>query len=98
VDALLSRLGADGARRVRVASVGSGLLPQHLDGPATELREILLRKVDVTSIPKKALVRLLADHCAAPDEADALYRLSSIKGKDNFRKQVHSESCPNASS
>ena len=99
VDALLSHLGYDPLHRVTVsgsqsdaAGKGAGP-PQHLvsDGAVT-LRDLVAWRVDIRSQPKKALIRLLADHCGVEAEADDLYLLSSIKGRDRFRAEIEEES------
>eukprot|EP00802_Teleaulax_amphioxeia_P004247 Tamp_04251.p1 GENE.Tamp_04251~~Tamp_04251.p1 ORF type:complete len:584 (-),score=99.33 Tamp_04251:1614-3296(-) len=104
VDALLLQLGLDPLRLVTVAGLeqaaaskangaGKGLgPPQHLmNCGAVTLRDLVAWRVDLRSQPKKALLRLLADHCGVETEANDLYLLSSIKGKDRFRTEVEEE-------
>jgi sulfite reductase alpha subunit-like flavoprotein len=103
---LLRCLGEDPSRLVSVAALdqvpsdkpaaaaasrGAGP-PQHLvkSGPVT-LRELVARSVDLRSQPKKALLRMLADYAADQAEADELYLLSCIKGKDRFRTEIEDE-------
>lgn len=43
---------------------------------------------DVTSVPRKSLLRLLAEHCADPGERHALLRLCSSGGRAEYATQV----------
>jgi len=73
------------------AAKGAGP-PQHLVKKAcVTLGELVAWNVDLRSIPKKALVRVLADHASDEHEASELYLLSSIKGKDRFRVEIEQE-------
>ena len=73
------------------AAKGAGP-PQHLVKKACmTLGELVAWNVDLRSTPKKALVRVLADHASDEHEASELYLLSSIKGKDRFRVEIEQE-------
>ena len=43
---------------------------------------------DVTSVPRKSLLRLLAEHCADPGERHALLHLCSSGGRAEYATQV----------
>ena len=67
-------------------------LPQHLATPTpVSLRALVAARVDLRALPKKAVLRLLADHASVEEEAADLYLLSSIKGKQRFRAEVLSD-------
>eukprot|EP00960_Hanusia_phi_P046770 758026-Hanusia_phi.AAC.2 len=94
---LLGRLGEDPERLVTIGAKSSGpsstpAVPQHLEGlGSVSLLRLVQRFVDIRSIPKKAVLRLMADHCSDAGEADDLYFLSSIKGKDRFKQEIELE-------
>jgi methionine synthase reductase len=87
VDRMLACLGIDGSRWVKI--VGESV-PQHLERDGT-VRDIVAECLDLESIPKKALVRTLADYCSDEAQRDQLYLMSSIRGKDMFRDKVERE-------
>ena len=106
VDAFLHCLGEDPSRLVSVVpldqtpsdkpaptavSKGAGP-PQHLVKKVpVMLKELVAWNVDLRSQPKKAMLRMLADYASDQAEADDLYLLSCIKGKDRFRAEVEEE-------
>eukprot|EP00884_Botryococcus_braunii_P018195 jgi/Botrbrau1/5059/Bobra.37_1s0024.1 len=102
VDQLLQRLGQDGEAVFSVIpadegapgstgpqgadSKGSRLLP-NLGWPCT-LRHALLYGCDLTSIPRKSLLRILAEHCTAAGEKRELLKLCSRGGKEAYDSEV----------
>ncbi|KAL4447522.1 hypothetical protein ABPG75_004741 [Micractinium tetrahymenae] len=62
------------------------LLP-HLRAPCSA-RRALARGVDLTGPPRKSLLRLLAEHCAAPEERAALLCLCSREGREAYASEV----------
>lgn len=62
------------------------LLP-HLRAPCS-VRRALARGVDLTGPPRKSLLRLLAEHCAAPEERAAALRLCSRQGREEYAAEI----------
>ena len=103
VDAFLGRLGEpDPQRLVTISTLTppaaaegkaqAAGLPQHLATPTpVSLRALVAARVDLRALPKKAVLRLLADYASVEEEAADLYLLSSIKGKQRFRAEVISD-------
>ena len=103
VDAFLGRLGEPDPQRLVTMSVltppaaaegkaQAAGLPQHLATPTpVSLRALVAARVDLRALPKKAVLRLLADYASVEEEAADLYLLSSIKGKQRFRAEVISD-------
>jgi len=97
VDALLEKLNLEGSQLVEAkvrarGPAGSASAPNHAQGrpmfsnldPVCPLRQILCHGVDLTSVPRKSFLRMLADHCSSDlDHARLLY-LSSLEGKELF--------------
>ncbi|GBG66666.1 hypothetical protein CBR_g66801 [Chara braunii] len=93
VDSLINRLGLNGSARFEVtpgSADGPGrdgpVLP-HVKCPCT-VRDAFARYCDITAIPKKGLLRLLAECCSKPEEKRQLLLWSSRGGKEIFAKQV----------
>mmetsp|Transcript_17221 Transcript_17221/g.51507 ORF Transcript_17221/g.51507 Transcript_17221/m.51507 type:complete len:883 (-) Transcript_17221:2276-4924(-) len=90
VDALLKRLGADGGAVLSVeaadGSEGGRLLP-HLNWPCT-LRHAFKAGCDITGVPRKSLLRVLAEHCTDTDQQHSLLLLCSRGGRDAYTTQV----------
>lgn len=59
----------------------------HVPTPCT-LRYALLYCFDVTSPPRKSLLRLLAEYCELEGEKKDLMELCSIQGKARFEKEI----------
>ena len=103
VDAFLGRLGEPDPQRLVTMSAltppaaaegkaQAAGLPQHLATPTpVSLRALVAARVDLRALPKKAVLRLLADYASVEEEAADLYLLSSIKGKQRFRAEVISD-------
>lgn len=92
VEDLLRRLQWDGAAAFEVlpaAAGGSqgGKLLSHLGWPCT-LKSALLRGCDLTGLPRKSLLRVLAEHTSDPAERQTLLLLSSRSGRDAYREQI----------
>eukprot|EP00887_Chlorella_sp_A99_P003199 scaffold9.g3199.t1 len=77
---------AGGRAEVQGAAPGARLLP-HLRTPC-RLRDALAAGVDLTSPPRKSLLRLLAAHCGAPADATRLAALAGPEGRDAYRQRV----------
>eukprot|EP00899_Mesostigma_viride_P019348 jgi/Mesvir1/27414/Mv07211-RA.2 len=92
VQPLIERLGLDGGA---VFSVGSregshesgAQLLSHIP-PSCSVREAFLRYVDFTSVPRKSLLRMLADYCSNEREAWHLKHLCSRGGKDDYKSEI----------
>lgn len=73
-------------RPVEAGQAGDKLLP-HLGCPCT-VRQAFTAGVDVTSAPRKSLLRLLAEHCGDAGEKAALLQLCSPAGKEQYAQLV----------
>ncbi|KAJ2368655.1 hypothetical protein H4S02_009106 [Coemansia sp. RSA 2611] len=98
VSALVARLGvtaADAQRPLRLEQRDPAIaLPAHLqrfaESPAS-LRDILTWTIDLCSLPRKPLLRALAEHCADAADRQRLLFLCSREGAPTFnalRSQV----------
>lgn len=65
--------------------------------PATTLSHLLWpctvqcafqRRLDITGVPKKSLLRVLAEHCSSREDADALKFLTTRTGRDAYAKYI----------
>eukprot|EP00803_Ostreobium_quekettii_P006467 evm.model.scf_808.6 EVM.evm.TU.scf_808.6 scf_808:25755-30501(-) len=90
VNDILGALGIDGARVFSVVprqeSSNQVLLP-HLHWPCS-VQHALASACDITSVPRKTLLRLLAEHCSDEIEKRKLLYLCSRSGRDAYRKVV----------
>ena len=59
----------------------------HLKWPCT-VRAAFSRGVDLTSPPRKSLLRSLAEHCTDPQHARQLLHLSSRQGRDDYMRDI----------
>ena len=59
----------------------------HVRTPCT-VTDALLKYVDITSCPRKSLVRVLAEHCSDAKDKTTLLHLSSRGGKDDYDTQI----------
>ncbi|KAJ2517564.1 hypothetical protein GGI11_003118 [Coemansia sp. RSA 2049] len=97
VSALLGRLGLDfneAQRSIFIRSSDEKIqLPAHLrrfGSVATTVRALFDWALDITSFPRKQLLRALADHCLEPIDRDRMLYLSSRQGAaifDELRRQ-----------
>jgi len=84
VAGVLARLGEDG-RRVFAASASINAIKA---GRPLSVAEALGKHCDLTSPPKKSLLRLLAESCGDPAEKDRLLAMVCTAGKATYKKQV----------
>lgn len=63
----------------------------HIHTPCT-VGSAFRNYVDVTGCPRKSLLRVLAEHCTDADEKVALLHLSSRGGREDYEKQIRSQS------
>ena len=63
----------------------------HIKTPCTVI-DAFQKYVDITSCPRKSLVRVLAEHCADDAEKTTLLHLSSRGGKADYDTQIRGES------
>ena len=79
--------GGGGAAAAAAAAPHQERLLPHLRAPCS-VRAALTRGVDLTGPPRKSLLRLLGEHCAAPEERAALLRLCSRDGRDEYAAEL----------
>lgn len=77
----------DGAQQAQQAQHHTERLLPHLRAPCS-VRHALAAGVDFTGPPRKSLLRLLAEHCAMPEERAALLRLCSREGRDAYAAEI----------
>lgn len=96
VEALLHRLRCDGDRVFAISSSEDarggashgGVKPlRHLRWPCT-VRQAFARGCDLTSPPRKSLLRLLAESASDASERDRLLYLCAREGKDAYRSEI----------
>ncbi|MEW5305228.1 MAG: hypothetical protein WDW36_007784 [Sanguina aurantia] len=88
VAALLQRLGVAATDVFSLTPVdASGSSPQHLPS-ATSFGHAFSHCIDITSAPKKSLIRLLAEHAADPHEKRTLMFLCSRAGKAAYGHDI----------
>jgi len=88
VDKLLALLAADGSQVFSVAGAdGEPGKLSHLGWPCT-LRHAFAAGCDITGVPKKSLLRMLAEYCSDAAEKNRLLYLSSRGGKEAYRAEM----------
>ena len=99
VDALTSRLGLDPAAVFELVwaegqapSADCGAPLRHVRCPAS-VKDALTHAVDVTSQPRKSLLRVLAEACTDAGERRDLLTLCSKGGRDEYKARCGDE-CP----
>ncbi|CAG9463098.1 unnamed protein product [Pedinophyceae sp. YPF-701] len=94
VDGLIARLGLDGGAVISLTDAdgkrADGHMLPHIPAPCT-VRAALARGVDISSPPRKSLLRLLAEHCEDPAEKRTLLFLCSKAGKEAYKKQTQGD-------
>ncbi|KAJ1995540.1 hypothetical protein GGI25_001108 [Coemansia spiralis] len=93
VSALFGRLdvsAVDGQRPILLSKKDEKIeLPAHLQRFSTtpaSMHDMFVWAIDVTSAPRKQLLRVLADHCSESAERDRLLYLSSRQGTKTFEE------------
>ncbi|KAK2078446.1 hypothetical protein QBZ16_003286 [Prototheca wickerhamii] len=93
-DAVIAELGLDADRVFRVrpaagAEAAGALLP--LVPAPCSVRRAFLEGLDLTSPPRKSLLRLLGEHARDADARATLLRWTSRAGRDEYRREVLEE-------
>ncbi|KIZ05949.1 P450 (cytochrome) oxidoreductase [Monoraphidium neglectum] len=91
VDALLRRLGLEsstvfGVKAADGTPSGVSLLP-HIEWPCT-LSHAFGHGVDITGVPRKSLLRLLAEHCSDAAEKRTLLFLCARAGREDYQREM----------
>jgi methionine synthase reductase len=91
VDALLKRLHADPAQRVRlIPKLGGSMKESHLrPRRLLSLFDLFQREIDLMGIPKKALFRIMAEYMSSEEERQIALYLCSIQGKCSVYNIYH---------
>lgn len=94
VEAVISELGLEAERvfRVRPAAgvEATGALLPHVPAPCS-VRRAFLEGLDLTSPPRKSLLRLLGEHARDEDAKATLLRWTSRAGRDEYRREILEE-------
>ncbi|CAG8478055.1 9783_t:CDS:2, partial [Ambispora leptoticha] len=89
---LLKTLGIDhdeAQKTVNIEAMEGAELPTHLkDAKSTSVYELFRYGLDLTSIPRKALLRLLAEYATDPEEKKTLLFLCRINQFNCLREQL----------
>ncbi|KAL3148407.1 hypothetical protein ABBQ38_013862 [Trebouxia sp. C0009 RCD-2024] len=89
VEGVLRHLGQDGDQVFSIAcsSGDDAKLLQHLGWPCS-LRRALTVGCDLTSIPRKSLLRVLGEHCTSDSDKQRLLHLSSTGGRQDYTTHI----------
>jgi NADPH-ferrihemoprotein reductase len=92
VDQIINKLGVDAEAVFSVAPAApeansQEMLLSHLKWPCT-VRNALLHGCDVTTAPRKSLLRVLAEHCSEETEKNRLLFLCSRQGRDAYATAI----------
>ena len=91
VDELLERLQLDPNRVFKITPASDAekdkqLLP-HIKTPCS-VRKCFLEYVDITSVPRKSFLRLLAEFCTDDNDKYSLMELCSRNGRELYNQQI----------
>ena len=98
VDSVLEHLGLDGNACFSVHHVSTDNdMPetrpcQHIKWPCS-VRSAFMHGVDLTSPPKKSLLRVLAEYCSNPKEKETLMHLCSRDGRKEYMERIVKSHC-----
>lgn len=98
VDAVLEHLGLDGTacfsvQHVRTENDVPETKPcQHIKWPCS-VRSAFMHGVDLTSPPKKSLLRVLAEYCSDAKEKEELMHLCSRDGRKDYMERIVKSHC-----
>lgn len=93
VEKLLKRLGVDGNRVFKVEGLGDGgstSLLAHIPWPCSA-RVALTYGCDVTSVPRKSLLRTMAEYCTDERDKRTLLYFTSRAGRDAYSREMLEE-------
>ncbi|WPT11078.1 Methionine synthase reductase [Picochlorum sp. SENEW3] len=98
VDSVLKHLGLDGTacfsvQHVRTENDMPETKPcQHIKWPCS-VRSAFMHGVDLTSPPKKSLLRVLAEYCSDAKEKEELMHLCSRDGRKDYMERIVKSHC-----
>lgn len=98
VDSVLKHLGLDGTacfsvQHVRTENDMPETKPcQHIKWPCS-VRSAFMHGVDLTSPPKKSLLRVLAEYCSDAKEKEELMHLCSRDGRKDYMERILKSHC-----
>ncbi|CAG8600617.1 7584_t:CDS:2 [Funneliformis caledonium] len=77
-------------QEISIESLEGTVLPSHLrNAQTTSIMELFRYGVDLTSLPRKALLRLMAEYTTDEEERKTLLFLCSKQGADQFNRLRH---------
>lgn len=91
IDRVLARINyMDGLVHAKIIDMAT--FPSHLQSIyPTTVRNVLKWLCDLTSVPTKRFLRLLAEYCEDNEEKETLLHLCSIKGKEKYQQEIERE-------
>lgn len=89
VQGILQHLDQDGSQVISIASStgDDAKLLQHLRWPCS-LERALTAGCDLTSVPRKSLLRVLGEHCSAAGDKQRLLHLCSAGGRQDYATDI----------
>ena len=94
VDRVIQRLSgiSDAKEPLDCKILDEATFPSHLKGCfPISVEQLLTWYCDMTSIPKKSFLKVLALYCNDEEEKKKLNHLSSMKGKEDFQREIEAE-------
>ena len=89
---VMKRIQLESFGSVSAEAVDASTIPSHIKNffPST-IEHALTWACDLTSLPTKRFLRMLAEYCSDTEEKERLLHLSSIKGKELYNIAIETE-------